>query len=154
MTDYVLGFLFNKQKTQVVLINKLKPEWQNGFLNGLGGKIESDEINRSSKFAMMREFREETGVQTQLDKWQEFAVMDCGEHDKSGLGSTKVFCLRYNSESEDLNEMNIKQIENEKPEVVDVCDVMNNNKKVIPNLKWLISLAIDDEPIYSIIKYR
>lgn len=168
--DYVLGFMFNKHKTQVVLINKLKPEWQKGLLNGLGGKIEPDEVNKSSKFAMSREFQEETGVQTDPEKWQEFAMMDCGNDDKSGMGSAKVYCLRYISEFEDLEEdIQIKQMESEKPEVVYLSDVRMNDwlyetnknnfhpphdKVTIPNLRWMLYLALDTEPVYSIIKYR
>ena len=30
--DYTVGFMFNNIKTKVVLIEKLKPSWQNGLL--------------------------------------------------------------------------------------------------------------------------
>ena len=55
--NYVLGFLFNKDLSQVALIRKTKPEWQKGQLNGIGGKIEPGEDPLG---AMIREFREET----------------------------------------------------------------------------------------------
>jgi 8-oxo-dGTP diphosphatase len=42
-TQYVLGFLFDPSQKDVVLIKKLKPEWQKGKLNGVGGKIEEGE---------------------------------------------------------------------------------------------------------------
>lgn len=57
--QYVCGFLFSRDLTNVVLIRKLKPEWQRGKLNGVGGKIEPGETWLQ---AMGREFREEAGL--------------------------------------------------------------------------------------------
>jgi 8-oxo-dGTP pyrophosphatase MutT (NUDIX family) len=56
--EYVLGFVFNLDKTKVALMRKTKPEWQRGRLNGIGGKIE---LGETSITAMHREFKEETG---------------------------------------------------------------------------------------------
>ena len=56
---YVVGFLFNPDMTEVVLIKKNRPDWQKGLLNGVGGKIESGEDPIT---AMIREFKEETGI--------------------------------------------------------------------------------------------
>lgn len=58
MTDYVLGFLFNRYG-QVLLIKKERPDWQRGKMNGIGGKIEPGETPYD---AMCREFREEAGI--------------------------------------------------------------------------------------------
>ena len=38
---YVLGFLFSPDCKRVALIIKNRPDWQAGFLNGIGGKIDS-----------------------------------------------------------------------------------------------------------------
>ena len=59
MTEYVVGFLFNPEMDKVVLIEKNRPEWQKGFLNGVGGHIEEGE---DPYFTMRREFVEETGL--------------------------------------------------------------------------------------------
>lgn len=59
-TDYVVGFLLDRKRKLVVLIEKKKPEWQVGFLNGVGGHIESNETPCE---AMEREFKEETGLE-------------------------------------------------------------------------------------------
>lgn len=64
--DYVLGFLVSTNFAQVALIGKLKPEFQKGRLNGIGGKIEPGEKPID---AMSREFWEETGVTIEPDKW-------------------------------------------------------------------------------------
>jgi 8-oxo-dGTP diphosphatase len=66
MTNYVVGFMFSEDKQFVALIEKNRPAWQAGKLNGIGGKIEKDETPRA---AMRREFQEETGVNTHEDDW-------------------------------------------------------------------------------------
>lgn len=55
---YSLGFLFSEDLKHVVLIRKVRPAFQKGKLNGIGGKIEPGENHLA---AMIREFREETG---------------------------------------------------------------------------------------------
>lgn len=57
--EYVCGFLFEATLRGVVLIEKQKPAWQAGKLNGVGGKIEEGETPLA---AMQREFEEETGA--------------------------------------------------------------------------------------------
>lgn len=66
---YVAGFLIAGQ--QVLLLRKSKPEWQAGKLNGVGGKIEVGELPAD---AMVREFREETGITEEL-AWHERVVL-------------------------------------------------------------------------------
>lgn len=56
--QYVVGFMFTEDTTQVLLIRKTRPNWQAGFLNGIGGHIEEGEDKLD---AMRREFWEETG---------------------------------------------------------------------------------------------
>lgn len=63
--QYVDGFLFNDDGTEVLLIRKARPAWQVGKLNGIGGKVEDRESPAS---AMGREFLEETGVR--FDEWE------------------------------------------------------------------------------------
>ena len=55
---YVLGFVFNYSKNQVLLIEKQRPAWQMGRWNGIGGEIEEGETPYQ---AMVRESVEETG---------------------------------------------------------------------------------------------
>ncbi|MCL6417664.1 NUDIX domain-containing protein [Aestuariirhabdus sp. Z084] len=70
MKQYVTGFLFSQDSRQVVLINKINPEWQRGLFNGVGGKIEAGE---ESAAAMVREFAEETGVIIPETEWIRYA---------------------------------------------------------------------------------
>lgn len=62
---YVLGFAFTPDG-KVALINKKRPAWQDGKLNGIGGKVE---ITEDSVSAMIREFKEETGVEVPAEAW-------------------------------------------------------------------------------------
>lgn len=64
MKNYVLGFYFDGD--DVLLIHKLIPEWQRGKVNGLGGSIEPDETPEA---AMVREFVEESGIETTPEQW-------------------------------------------------------------------------------------
>lgn len=68
--DYVLGFAFTNTSdpaSSFVLVRlKARPEWQKGWFNGIGGRIEEDERPVQ---AMVREFREETGIETIESDW-------------------------------------------------------------------------------------
>lgn len=59
VAEYVVGYCFNDDFSEVVLIEKRKPAWQAGKLNGVGGKVEPGE---GIADAMAREFEEEAGV--------------------------------------------------------------------------------------------
>lgn len=130
-TQYVLGFLFDPSKKDVVLIKKLKPEWQKGKLNGVGGKIEE---NESPLEAMRREFKEETGVE--IEEWREFLQL-------SGHGYSIHAFVAFS-----LQAYMVKTVEKEKVKVYKVNRL--NFNKTIGNLRWIIPLAIDKDLIYSI----
>src|ERR1700733_11050740 len=68
--EYATGFLFNTNRTKVVLLEKIKPMWQRGRLNGVGGKVEPGE---SALVAMRREFLEEADLEV-LD-WRQFITL-------------------------------------------------------------------------------
>jgi 8-oxo-dGTP diphosphatase len=123
--EYVLGFIFDKTFDHVVLINKLRPDWQKGFLNGIGGKIDDYEYPIE---AMKRECFEECGLE--IDTWKNFAVI--------GGEGFNIWCYKVN--------LNIYEniIFNKTDEVVDIFKVKDlNNLNVISNLKWIIPMAID-----------
>ncbi len=65
---YVCGFAICG--SDVVLVRKNRPEFLAGQANGLGGKIEEHLGDTSAKIAMVREFREEAGVHTHVDEWE------------------------------------------------------------------------------------
>jgi 8-oxo-dGTP diphosphatase len=72
LTRYVLGFIFDTDGREVVLIEKRRPAWQAGLLNGIGGKIEAGE---TALEAMQRECREECGLTAFREPFRHFGRM-------------------------------------------------------------------------------
>jgi len=86
MQSYVVGFLFDdfdENDKLVTLIKKNRPSWQAGLWNGIGGKVEPGETNYQ---AMVREFAEETGVQTYESDWQLYSVVRGNGKDYDATG--------------------------------------------------------------------
>lgn len=133
MTDYVCGFMFSRERDTVALIEKQKPEWQRGKLNGIGGKIE---LHETAADAMAREFREETGVVTQPGDWGHFCRLE-------GTG----WCVHfYRAFSEKV--FNVRTMETEKVFLYNPAVMsLGLSHLVLPNLKVLIPLALDQSGI-------
>lgn len=128
MIQYCIGFAYyNTSSTKVILIEKQKPEWQKGLLNGVGGKIEDGE---TPLFAMQREFKEETDLT--VNDWEEYCTLtfsDCILH---------VFRANITL----LESLKIKQTTIEKPFEIFVNDLYKIPH--VSNLSWLIPLALDN----------
>jgi 8-oxo-dGTP diphosphatase len=126
MIKYVTGFMFSADRSKVALISKLRPSWQKGFLNGVGGKLEDGE---TPQIAMAREFREETSIETSPEQWKLFTILvrpGCYEVNFLFTFSDRISLVRSNEE-----------------EHVSVHDVLNLPRIVITNLRWLIPMALD-----------
>jgi len=67
---HVLGFVFDPTFKHVALIRKNRPEWAAGLLNGIGGKVEDTDLGIVD--SMIREFKEETGVE--ITDWKQFGI--------------------------------------------------------------------------------
>lgn len=137
---YSLGFLFDITGDHVVLIEKNKPEWQNGLLNGVGGHIEDGE---SPLDAMVREFREETSVETLRSGWDNFCVMTGYQFE--------VHCFKYFCTN---SYMNAKTSTSESLVKIYVGDL--GHHEYVSNLPWLIPMALDknlDNPFMANILY-
>lgn len=141
MIKYVAGFLFSEDKQEVLLIRKIKPEWQKGLLNGVGGKIE--EFDKIPLDAMIREFEEEAGVH--ITNWKSVVTL-MGIRDKIQTYSVDFFSA--------INDK-IYQTEAQTEEALVIADTFNLPENVIFNLRWLIPFCLDntlDKPalIYDI----
>lgn len=121
--DYVAGFCFSEDGEQVALIRKLNPEWQRGLLNGIGGKVEPGE---SPHDAMLREFEEETGAR--VEGWRSFCT-----------ATTEEDRLYFFTVRGDLDALHSAEDEEVVTVAVDEIPTLN----AIPNLRWLIPLALD-----------
>jgi 8-oxo-dGTP diphosphatase len=120
--NYVLGFAFTPHQ-EVILIRKKRPDWQVGKLNGVGGHIEEGE---NSYQAMVREFKEETGVAHVA--WAPFCIM------KSPNWVVHCFAAR-----------GVIGAETKTDEEVVLVDMLDLPIDVIPNLRWLIPMAWNGE---------
>lgn len=125
---YVLGFAFDLTQTLVVLTRKNKPAWQAGLLNGVGGKIEPGESGRQ---AMVREFQEETGAETNETDWDHFCTLNGEEF--------RVYC--YKMESPDVC-ATVDTRESEQVEVRSVSGLLR--EEGVSNLRWLLEAARDE----------
>lgn len=127
--NYVVGFLFDEQFLSVTLIRKLRPDWQRGKLNGIGGKMERGETPVQ---AMVREFKEETSVEIPAEDWWQFAEL-CDDS-----GDWNVFF--FMAQRPDLYKIGLRNMTDEQIEVVGVFNV--RHCRTIPNLQWLIPMAM------------
>lgn len=122
--QYVCGFFFDKSLNNVVLIWKNKPKWQAGKLNGIGGKIEEGETPFQ---AMVREFKEETGIFD--SEWRDL-IKICGDdwtvHFFYSVDRQNQFEYAETKEDEEVAKIEVESL--------DQFDY-------IPNLRWLIPLA-------------
>jgi len=129
MKTFVVGFVFNN-KEEVLLIRKLKPSWQAGFLNGVGGKCETDEDIYT---AMVREFHEEVGVIIPNGHWRLFCKTTARD------GQVAFFTAKYDGV--------IYQMEAEEP--IWMPYIHLNRHVVIDNLRWLIPMALAEKRVQA-----
>ena len=123
-TQMVCGFLFSTNGKRLCVIQKNRPEFLAGKLLPPGGKIEP--TDDCPKHAMIREFQEEVGVQ--IRKWQFFATLQCGD--------VEVHC--YMVFSDHL----LFKVKTMTDEIVSVIEVDNLPANMLPNARWLITMAL------------
>jgi 8-oxo-dGTP pyrophosphatase MutT (NUDIX family) len=126
MIQYCLGFARSDDDC-VLLIEKNKPNWQAGLLNGVGGKVEPGE-----KFvtAMAREFAEETGVTTREKDWRLAGCLTADEYEMR-IYRLNVRVPRMWPQSmtaERVGWYSMKEI---------------SNQRLVPNLNWMVPLIFD-----------
>lgn len=129
--QYVVGFMFDDYRNTVVLIKKNRPEWQAGKLNGVGGKVEPNEMPTA---AMIREFFEETGVQTNREDWIYLCTL---KSEKSVIHIFKGENSKY--------AMAARTTTDEKIGLYDPSILFEVPQIVVPNLHWLLPMAASDE---------
>lgn len=135
---YVCGFMFNKDRTVVVLIRKRHPLPQSGKLNGVGGVVEPGEAIAD---AMPREFEEETGVKTTVTQWREYATLVAGQ------------AIIHFFECEDAKYSLCKtqpRPDSEPPEEIGQYDMSRvHTLPLVRSVSWLIPLACDPSKSYT-----
>ncbi len=76
MTEYVCGYAFNSDRSQVALVLKNRPDFLKGWFNPVGGHLEDTDTDVMS--GMAREFKEETGCDTTPDEWTWYGTKRIG----------------------------------------------------------------------------
>ena len=124
-TKYVVGFMLDPTLSKVVLIRKQKPEWQQGLLNGVGGKVGDNIPGETAEQAIHREFKEEAGVDGLA--WQKFMHL---ETPRSDITFFRAIGNVYRAQTQTEEDIGVFDIH----EVMDRCDT-------IPNIRWCIQMA-------------
>ena len=124
--EYAAGFMFNDNGTQVLLIKKNRPQHMAGLLNAIGGHMEGEEMPMT---AMIREFKEETGVT--FVGWTRLCEL-IGTDPKGNPFIVYFFCANSN-----LAVSSAKTME-EEPIVV---HSVNSTNGLMSNLNWLMAMA-------------
>ena len=126
MIYYVAGFMFSLDAKSVALIKKNRPAWQKGRLNGIGGHVENGETPHA---AMAREFQEEAGIITRPENWAKFYELSEGD-----------WTVHFFTTTGDLRDL--QSVTDE--EVLQVPIAGLSAYKTVPNLRWLIPLALKE----------
>lgn len=137
---YVAGLMFSDDDTYVVLVRKSHPQWQEGRLNGVGGKVEDGEQPID---AMVREFREEAGLQTAPAEWRPFCVVRgqaVYDPKEDGQGWEVSWFLARRSQDAVLRLHGRHAGSREYIEVRPV--VALNRQATVEHLQWLVPMAI------------
>jgi 8-oxo-dGTP diphosphatase len=121
-----LGFIFDSSLENVLLITKNRPDWQNGKINGIGGKNECDE---EAATCITREVREETSLQIPPKNWIFVGTLN------SSPENVSLFTAVYSGKEDNMVSMTDEQVR--------WYPVNDLPKNVIPNLRWLIPLCLD-----------
>lgn len=128
---YSVGFLVHPPTDSVLLVRKNRPEWQKGKLNGIGGHVEG---NESFDQCMAREFREETGIEDDLN-W----------HLMVRMMFPRAYIWFYRAVAEDLNLLySARSVTDENVHVFRLNQLLEsrNIHGALPNLRWLLPLAM------------
>lgn len=128
ITRYCCGFLFNHELTLVALIRKLKPTWQAGKLNGIGGHIEV--TDESPLAAQRREFNEEAGMDIQ--DWRLYLKLT--ETMPSG-DTAEVYFFFAIGDAHKVCSMT--------PEKIGLYDLNELwDSACLPNVPWMVQMAV------------
>ena len=130
-TKYTVGLAFSDSSPKhVLLLKKNRPVWQVGFLNGPGGKVDSNETLRE---CLVREFEEEVGIATSMSAWDRKVVLtDISRNTEISFFSIKL---------EDFWNFQMKTDEKPIPVQVDRLSLSN----ALPSIKWIVPFILAKE---------
>jgi 8-oxo-dGTP diphosphatase len=153
MLKYVLCVAVDKEHKNVVLIEKLKPDFQKGKYNCPGGKIDEVDYPRgvshktpikmveqdAAQCSAHREFLEECGINGEFyTDWEHIITLYSGDENlKTYQRDTWEMFIMFN------DKMDITQAKSIEAEQVKVFPIDELPPNIMPNLKWVIPLCLD-----------
>lgn len=130
--------MFDTFHRKIVVVEKKRPKWQLGRLNGPGGKIELTDA--SPEAAMAREFYEECCQQIDTTRWAHVCTMTFLRDDEIAL----VYVLTTDTDDdylEDGTDEHVLWYD------VDHLFKIRHHPVAIHNLAWLVAMCSDDRKL-------
>lgn len=131
------------------MIEKARPEWQKGALNGIGGKLEEKEDPR---LGMAREFREETGLLVGSFDWTECGSIR-GVHTGNGPGVGRPYYIYMFKMSTDWILNSAKSVTDEPLRICEVNKLVSSHYRCIDNIPGIVSLLSIPDNLQVDIRY-
>jgi len=138
-THYTCGFIYHNDMNNILLIQKKRPSWQNGKINGIGGKVETFDSN--SLQGWIREVKEEANIHiSSKQKIYNFCRLVGTNY------SIEFFCtffknpIKFRSETDEL--------------IIDIPIQDLPKYNLLHNLPWLIEMSkcvLKEPRIYRVI---
>lgn len=125
-TRFTVGFIFDASLERVLLVHKEKPDWQKGFLNGIGGKYEA---NETAAACIRRETMEESRLDITESAWMQVGTI------RRGTAEVDVMTACYAG-----NRADAVMADYEKVEWFLVRELPST---MLDNLAWLIPLSLE-----------
>lgn len=139
---FTAGYIIDKSNN-ILLVNKVKPLWQRGLWNFVGGKLEEDEFPLD---CMVREVHQEVGIKTLKTNWNLY----CVEYSDDFV----VFFYRYrHNEIFDHYQLNDTNDVGENIKLFGIHK-LPDSAQMIGDLTSLISLAQDPRDIMVTIECK
>jgi len=123
-TLYAVGFAFDETGEHLLLIKKKRPWWQVGYLNGLGGVIAPNQ----DIYEAMKDHAVKEANLPRVD-WKCFTKVSYDE--------AILFVFTYTFKSKTIQNCFSSKDE----ELCILKHVLVANRKVIPDLRWLVPMA-------------
>lgn len=126
MKRYTLGFIFTPFLDKVLLIHKVRPHWQKGRTNGIGGQAK---VKETFVACISHKTLAETSLIINQTDWM------CLGKLYSDTWQVRVYSTIYFGKLSDAK--------SEKKEKVEWVSIKNLPLNVIDHVRWIIPFAID-----------